>query len=495
MADGVAMQHARPYERVYHLAVYLLSQALSQATAIIRGLVVPNLLGPASYGLIATVNAVDRYTPYVSGGSHWYVVNRVPVIDDGEERARILDAIFAFTVVTSILSAMVFVGAALFQRPSRGLLVAYGVATLALNPFASGLWRLHTSLLRVDGHVPRMMRLSNAQTLLSSVLIIGLTFWLGAIGTFTAQLLTSVASLMLLATSPYRFRFRWSTAALRVVLKFSIPVFFVSGLLLTTFDSMEIFVLAHRLGVSAVGMYAWGASMAALLLMWTNGITTIYSTPVVRAIHADVTTGARDGVRLFARLILANSILFVGLGVMAYVFLPIAARLVFPRFVPAIDVAQLLIVSVYWENIRSLGLFVLTAQDRFTSYLIALGGIVALFLPVLWWAAPSGMVILALVVIARRLSVAQVVMHIGMRRSFRSGARYWTFCVAIHALGFVPLVVGQWIDFRGLEVTRQNFFEVAPQVTGAFGLLAATYLAILYGLHRRFRILAPLWHT
>src|ERR1041384_4037370 len=100
--------------RVYDLFVYLLSQSLSQAVAVLRGLIVPNLLGPAGYGLLATVNAVDRYSPYVSAGAHYYVPNRMPIVRDQSEREAILDTIFAFTIVTSVVSAVVFLVAAYF---------------------------------------------------------------------------------------------------------------------------------------------------------------------------------------------------------------------------------------------------------------------------------------------------------------------------------------------------------------------------------------------
>lgn len=492
----VALRGLVAHRRVYHLAVYLLSQLLSQATNLVRGLIVPNLLGPASYGLIATINALDRYTPYVSGGSHYYVLNRLPVVDDEVRRERALQTIFTFTLLTSAVSALILLASAYMQSDSRGLTVAYGVATLALSPLASGLWRLHASVLRVDERIPLLTRLTNAQSLVSSALIVGLTYAWGLVGTFTAQLLASVFVLGLVTVaSPYRFRPGWDWRLLREVLAFAIPVFFVSGMLLTVIDTAEVFVLAHLLGTSAVGLYSWGVSIAAVLLMWTNGLTTVYSTPVVKAVHADTVSGGRDGVRVFARLLVANSLVFVSLSVMAYVFLPVIVRLLFPAFESALGAARLLIISVYYENISVLGLFVLTAQKRFNTYLVGLALLVLVLLPLLWWLAPRGIQWIALLAIARRLGKAHMVMHIGLRRAFDRPAPYWMFCGAIYLLGLLPLGVGWLLDPADLVLTRQNFIEFVPQIAATFSVLGLVILGTLYGLHRRFRVLEALWRA
>lgn len=482
--------------RIHDLAVYMLGQCLSQATTIVRGLIVPNLLGPAGYGLMATVNAADRYTPYVSAGSHYYVVNRLPIVADDGDRRRVLDVIFTLTLITSLVTAVVVLACAGFQLQSRGAVVAYGVATLALSPLASGIWRLHASVLRVDERIPAMTRLTNAQTLVSSGLIIAFTYVWGIAGTFTAQLLASAFVLVLVRlSSPYRFRLHWDWRLVRTVLAFTIPVFFLAGLLGVTVDSMEVFVLAHKVGVDAVGMYAWGAAMAAVLFMWTNGLTAVYSTPVVRAVHEDGITGGTDGVRLFVRLLLANSLVFVSLGVMAYVFLPVIVRLLFPGFESALGAARLLIVSVYYENISGLGLYVLTAQKRFNPYLVGLGLLVLVLLPLLWWLAPRGIVWIALLAIARRVGKAHMVMHIGLRRAFDRPASFWMFCGAIYLLGLLPLGAGWLLDLAALDLTRQNFVDFVPQIVATFSVLGAVILGTLYALHRRFRVLEALWHA
>jgi O-antigen/teichoic acid export membrane protein len=476
--------------------VYLVSQSLSQATALVRGLIVPNLLGPADYGLMATVNAADRYTPYVSAGSHYFVVNRLPVIDDDRQRGKILDTIFTFTLMTSLVSALIVVATAAFQLHSRGFVVAYGVATLALNPLSAGVWRLHASLLRVDQKIPIMMRLTNVQTFVSSALIIGFTWQWGVAGTFTAQLLTAVFVLLLVRlTSPYGFRLGWDGAVLKMVLAFTIPVFFVAGMLATTIDSMEVFVLAHRLGAAAVGMYAWGTAIAAVLLLWTNGLSTVYSTPVVRAVHDDGVTGGTDGVRQFVRLLVANSLVFASLGVMAYVFLPVVVRLVFPGFTAALDTARLLVVSVYYENITVLGLFVLTAQKRFNAYLVGLAVLVVVLLPLLWWLAPRGIVWIALLAIARRLAKAHIVVHVGLRRAFSRASAYWVFCGTIYLIGLLPIVAGRLVDLDGIAVTRQNYLDFAPRIGATFAVMGLVIVGTLYGLHRRFRVLEALWRS
>jgi O-antigen/teichoic acid export membrane protein len=490
------IETSAPASRVRGLVMSLGSQVLSQATNLVRGLIVPNLLGPASYGLIATVNALDRYTPYVNGGSHYYVLNRLPVVDEESRRERALQTIFTFTLLTSAASALLLLASAYMQSGSRGVTVAYGVATLALSPLASGLWRLHASVLRVDERIPLLTRLTNAQSLVSSALIVGLTYAWGLVGTFTAQLLASVFVLALVAVaSPYRFRPGWDWRLLREVLAFTIPVFFVSGLLLTVIDTMEVFVLAHLLGSSAVGMYSWGMSIAAILFMWTNGLTTVYSTPVVKAVHADTVTGGRDGVRVFARLLVANCLVFASLSVMAYVFLPVVATVLFPGFTAGVAAARLLVVSAYYENISVLGLFVLTAQKRFNVYLVWLAVLVIALVPLLYWLAPRGIIWVAMLAIARRVAKAQTVLSIGVRGGFARGVHFWAFCAGLYVLGLAPIGAGWLLDLADLAVTRQNFYAHVPQLGITFAMVVLLLALPLYALQRRFKMLEPLWSS
>ncbi len=481
------------YERVRGLIVYLGSQILAQGTAVVRGLFLPNLLGPAGYGLVATVNAVDRYTPYVSVGAHYYLVNRLPVVDDDEERQRILATLFTFTLVTSVAAALLLVATAVSRIDVLPWAAVFGIATLALNPLAGGIWRLHQAVLRVDGRIPRLSGLTNAQSLASSILLVGMTWTWGVTGTFMAQLLTAVFVLALLfSASPCRFRLGFEWALLRRALAFSIPVFVVSGLLITTLDSLEIFAIGTRLGVSTVGHYAWALAVAGLLFMWTNGLTTVFSTPVVQAIHADRNSSGGAGVRYFARLLIANSLVFVGLATLAYVLLPAVARVLFPGYADAILAARIVVVSTYYENIAVLGLFALTAQHRFTPYLIFLAALVAAMFPLLWWLAPKGIAWVAGLAVARRLVKAHVVLRL-VAGSVFGRARFLAGCIGLYAMGALPVLVGWLLDLDDVAITRENAWTVAPHLFGVAALVMAAYLIVLYLAQRRFGLLEVLW--
>ena len=472
-----------PAPRARSLAMYLGSQLLAQATAIVRGLLLPNLLGPAGYGLVATVNAVDRYSPYVSVGAHYYLVNRLPVMDGGDERERTLDTLYSFTVATSVVAAILLAGTAIARIDAMPWLAVFGVVTLALNPLSGGIWRLHQAVLRADGRIPRLTGLTNAQSLVSSVLLVGLTWWAGVIGAFSAQLATAVFVLaVVMWASPYRFRFRFEWGLLRRALAFSIPVFVVSGLLVATLDSLEIFAVAKHLGISMVGHYAWAVAVAGMLFIWTNGLTTVFSTPVVQAVHGDGLGGGRAGVAYFTRLLVANCSIFVGLVTVAYLMLPVVGRILFPGYEDAITAARLVVVSTYYENIAVLGLFVLTAQKRFTPYLMFLAALVAIMFPLLWWLEPKGIAWVAGLAVARRLVKAHVVLTLSLRSTY-GAMRFALCCSGLYALGLVPIVVGWFVD---LEMT-------APDVLGVTAIVVAVYVALLYAAQRRFRLLDVLW--
>jgi O-antigen/teichoic acid export membrane protein len=489
-----SVEAVAPAPQARSLAMYLGSQLLAQATAIARGLLLPNLLGPAGYGLVATVNAVDRYTPYVSVGAHYYLVNRLPVMDADAERERTLGTLYTFTIATSVMAAILLAVTAVSRIDTMPWVVVFGILTLALNPLSGGIWRLHQAVLRAEGRIPRLTGLTNAQSLVSSILLVGLAWSAGVIGAFAAQLVSAVFVLALVMwASPYRFSFRFEWGLLRRALAFSIPVFVVSGLLLTTLDSLEIFAVATHLGVTMVGHYAWAVAVAGLLFIWTNSLTTVFSTPVVRAVHGDGLDGGRAGVGYFIRLLVANCSVFAGLVTVAYLMLPVIGRLLFPGYEDAITAARLVVVSTYYENIAVLGLFVLTAQKRFTPYLMFLAVLVAVTFPLLWWLAPKGIAWVAGLAVARRLVKAHVVLSLALRSRY-GAARFALCCGALYVLGLVPVVVG-WLVDREMTVTRENIWSVGPDLLGATAIIIAVYGAVLYVAQRRFRLLDVLWRT
>jgi hypothetical protein len=107
-----------------------------------------------------------------------------------------------------------------------------------------------------------------------------------------------------------------------------------------------------------------------------------------------------------------------------------------------------------------------------------------LVLPVLWSVAPLGIAWLAGVAIARRMMTAHVVLHIAVRDAFASPVRFWGFCLGLYLLGLVPFAVSHAVEADLAHSGR---------AVAVFVLLVAGLGTALYALHRRFRVLGPLW--
>src|SRR5688572_23457301 len=106
---------------------------LQQILGFVRGLILPNLLGPFHYGALSTVLLVERYSSYANLGIQMATLYRAPgMIANGlaAEARKVHDEVVSFSVLTGTLAGgLVAVGALWFRERlapeiTTGLLVA-----------------------------------------------------------------------------------------------------------------------------------------------------------------------------------------------------------------------------------------------------------------------------------------------------------------------------------------------------------------------------------
>jgi len=492
---AVLRERLRGYGRLYDVISYGASQVLNQATGVARGLILPNFLGSGNYGLVATINAVNRYSPYTSFGVHIYVLYQLPVVRDEISHEDLINTIFTFTLLTSIISGLFCLLYGLFVLDSRAEVI-YGLVTLSLNPISSGLWRIHQSLCRIQDRISLITRIQNAQSLFFFVLVIVLTFAAGIYGTFTAQLLSTLFLLVAMKIfSPHRFHIRLDGGLLWRALVYSFPIFFIAGILETSIETMYVFMIAHYLGTSKVGLYSLGASLSGLLFLWPKSMSVVFSTRIIKQVDQDVANKDVAGGRMFLRLLVANCVVFIGFVSIAYIFLPVIIRVIFPTFADAIPTARLLTLAIYYQAIGNFAAYVLLAQKRFNNYIVALAGFVMILYPVLWWVAPKGILFVAAVLILYRLVSSQVMLSMTVRYAFSQRLMFAGYCIGLYLLGLLPVVLTWLVDLSELPVTRSNFFSFAPRLSLIFFALILGFAGILYWLSRQSSFLRELSQT
>jgi O-antigen/teichoic acid export membrane protein len=350
--------------------------------------------------------------------------------------------------------------------------------------------------LRIHDRISLITRIQNAQSLFFFVLVIGLTYFAGVYGTFSAQLLSTLFVLVVMRTSsPYRFHIRLNGGLLWRVLVYSIPVFFLYGILDTTIDNLNIFMLAHHLGTSQVGLYSIGLSLSAVLFLWPKSLSTVFSTRIITEVNRDQVEGGVAGTEMFLRLLMANCLVFVVFVSITYVFMPVIIRVVFPAYLEATPAARLLTLAMYYQAIGGFAVFVLMGQKRFNSYLFVLGVFLAVLFPVLWWVAPKGIVYVAGVVVLYRLVNSQVILSMAVRHAFRRRLEFAAYCGRLYLLGLLPVLLGWLVDLSALPVTRSNFFPFAPHLAAIFSTLTLGFAVVLYWLNRQTGLLRELSQT
>ncbi len=356
---------------------FFISQVVDQMTGIVKGLIVPNVLGPAQYGVLASLNLIEHYARYANLGIHTNNLFKLPAqraqnqLDEAEETKN---SVFSVSLLMGSLATLTLLGVALvgWNRFPQGMRLPLLVASFI--PLAVNLRSVFMTLVRADKHFAVLSQVSIWSSVGDMGLGILLAIWLKVFGVLMAQLLVGGAVLWWIQKRcHYSFRLYLKWQSIWTLLKFSIPVLFIIGLLHAWLVTIDRIMVIKYFGTLGIGYYTIASLMSMPVTLIPTALGTVMSTDVIEACAQDPHK-ARHQITQSTYLVAFVSALVAGA---ISLLSPLAIRYLFPKYAPAIAAARWLPMAMYFESIGMFGYYVAISTGRTRSYTITMLGYAA----------------------------------------------------------------------------------------------------------------------
>lgn len=351
---------------------YFISQIFQAAMAVIRGLILPNILGPFHYGVVSTLNLIEKYSKFTNLGIHKNILYKVPNLKtkgNPEEIEDIKNNCFYFTLMTGIIAVVVIFGIAIFNFRTLNTHLFWGLLIMSFYPLLLSVRSVYTLLLRVNKNFRLIAKVVNITTLLIIGLVIVLGYLFKSIGVLSGQVIAIFICILIFAkTSGFRFKFKINKAKIIDFLKFSIPIIFVVEVLLAFLITIDRIMILRHLGVIFVGYYTIGLTICGLIMILPLSIATVVSPTLIEEY------GKPDGnsANLFLTTTYLNAMLVAFFLAVVSISAPAIIKIIFPRYEAGIQSAQIIPFAFYFEGIAKLGGYALITLNKTKRYIISL---------------------------------------------------------------------------------------------------------------------------
>jgi PST family polysaccharide transporter len=447
---------------VWNYATFLASKGI----ALLTTLVLARLLAPEDFGLIAlalvVMNALDAINELGIGAA---VIWRTGDEDETSDVAFVLSLASGLTLTAVAVLCAPLVADAVGEESVEPIIAALAV-TLIIASFGSVQdARLRRALAFQRRFVAELLKALVKAGVTVALAIAGLGAWALVHGQ-VAGVAAGAACYWVLAG--WRPRRRFDTDVARRLLGYGGQVT-LHALLLVAVTNVDYLIIGSRLGTEALGYYTLAFRLPGLLIMsgcWVLSQVLFPAFANVTRDHGSLSTALLKTVR-------ATTAVIAPLGVGIVLVAPDLVSVLFgERWAPAVPVLRWLAVFAVLSTLLSTDDSVYKARGRpgvmvgvtFTQLVVGV--------PLLWWAAGSGIeavamaqVALAAAVLALRVVLVRVLLAVRLRHLFAA--------VAPVAGGVVALVVAVALVQRGLVDTSPSIRLLASVLGGGLAYLAA----------------------
>ena len=363
---------------------YLNGQVVNQATSIIRGVILPNLLTPFHYGIIAMLSLVERYSVFTNLGVHTANLYQVPArraVGDIEEAERIKNCIYSFSLLMGGLGVLLILFGTLSNAGRLSREMFWGLLILSVIPLLTMYRGTYMTLLRADKKFGLMGKATTFSSVLGSVLVVLLAWRFKVYGVLVGQVL-ALAALLLFVQRKARFKFKFMLLPKKIweLLQFSIPIFFIIGFLSTFLLTLDRLMIAKYLGIQAVGFYSIALTLSSFILLPPSAISMVLSTRIIESCSRSAEEAQRQICPALYLIALSTSFLAALLSLAV----PCIFEIIFRKYKPGIPSAMILPFALYFEAIGYLPNDGVIGMGKMKPYILFLalttGGSYLLFL-------------------------------------------------------------------------------------------------------------------
>jgi len=352
---------------------YFSSQIIQQGVNIIRGVILPNILSPFHFGIVATLSLVERYSIYANLGIHSANLYQIPakrVQGDLEESERIKNHVYSFSILTGGLAVLLILLGAFLNAGRISKEIFWGLLIVSMTPLLIAVRGVYMTLLRADKEFNILSTATLLMSTLGAVLMILMALKFKSYGVLLGEMIALVLVLCFIQNRVH-FKFKFELVPQKVValLQFSIPIFFLVGLLHTFLLTLDRLMIVKWLGVQQVGYYAIGVTLSNLVLLFPMAISVVLSTRVIE--ECSRPGGNTENILCQTTYLIAIFTSF--LAAFLCFACPSIFKIVFPKYQAGIQSAMILPFAVYFEAIGFLPYYAMVGMGKMKSYILVTG--------------------------------------------------------------------------------------------------------------------------
>jgi len=361
---------------------YFLSQVIFEAFSVLRGFILPNILGPLHYGVVSTFNIIERYSNYSNLGIHYVALYKIPSLKLKNEYESVNDMknnIFCFTLFCGIITFFFLIILAFINYTKLTRIFFWGLLISSLLPLLISLRGVIITFLKTEKNfslISRIIIISSLSALVLTVLF-GVIF--KSLGVLFAQaLVLFICIIILLKSSGYKFHFELSIKKIFEMLKFSFPVAFIVEILRSFLATMDKIIIFKHLGPVFVGLYTIGLSLKGCLSLLPYSISVVLGQNLIEN-YSDLTNHSFNSFFNSTYLLAVIMGFFSGLF---FLSIPAIISIIFPAYKIGIQTAQILVFVAFFESINGLAHHVSIVNNLkvyiFSLFILAVLGYVIL---------------------------------------------------------------------------------------------------------------------
>jgi O-antigen/teichoic acid export membrane protein len=457
---------------------YVSSQLLQYLSTLARGLVLPNLLGPRGFGVLSTLNIVERYGSYynLGIGATWLFRGPAKLAEGDEAGIRSMKTnALGFSLLTGVLWAIALVLFALVWRHNLAPQVFWGVLVVSLVPLVANLRGLNVAFLQVHQRFGVMGRGNLLESVVGLALPVALAVAFGVIGALGGRMLAGFLFVtFLMWQGRLLLRPNLEPGPIVEMLRFAFSGFLLIGVLRMLLATADRIVLAGTLGVDAVGYYSIGQTLSSPLSLLPAAAGTLLTTRLLASYAKDRQQTWPEVTWFTARIALASAFLAALISTVA----PLALRFLFPTFTPGAAAAQLLPFVMYFETVGILSHYIFIGSGGAWRYIRVLAVVAAAAFALLWWVAPRfGITGVAMAVLGTSAVVNLGTVYFAGRSASIGRRRLAGFILGMAALGAMPLII-----LTAVRSIYPTDFSDPPVRLVAAALLKGGALTIAFGI-------------
>ncbi|MEI7752471.1 MAG: oligosaccharide flippase family protein, partial [Candidatus Omnitrophota bacterium] len=354
--------------------MYSVANYIAMVVGIFLSIVTKNILGALGAGYFAMIKVFISYGDLSDLGSRDAMLREVAqAVGSGknEEARKVRDVVFCFTLISSAIVVLIFMGISLFYI--KDPILRYGVMIAGPLVFVTQLYNFMITFMRI---LKRVFSLS----LTIVVNILGVAFF-SILGAYAGGVFGMVTGLIIAALFSAYFAYRasgtqlgirWEPREILRLVRIGLPLV-ISGYAMSVFLSVDAIMIGKMIGYKQLGFYTI-ALMSVQQINSLGRFTQIILQPYVQEKYGK----EKNLVSSKSLFVKSTSVLIYLLPVfiaMIYYGVPVVVNYFLPKFILGLSAMRILTAAYYFVAVNEMSasiLFTINKQSRTIPIFIAM---------------------------------------------------------------------------------------------------------------------------